>query len=241
MSEYRRGTRVVATEDLPGIPEGTPGKCGRGLGFAIKRYRVRFDNGVEAISVAHSKLVPEAEWPQFLAKRARAEVEAAQERARVAEARAAAAESRGLPAASPADTAEATAAMSPAAAEADAAPPTNENAGPKGTGDSSASSDSADDPRLAALLNRSKTARAATGVPAPTAAPAPAVSAPAVDDATSTDAVGGTDEPPARTAPPAGPERADIPEFVPGPEVDPGYAPAANRVSELLEQVRSRS
>ena len=152
MSEYKRGTRVVVNEDLPGVPEGTPGKCGRGLGFAIKRYRVRFDNDIEVISVAHSKLVPEDEWPQFLARRAREEIEAAQERARIAEARAAAAESRGLPAASTDEPA----AEPVEAAAADAPAP-----------EAPAADDGGADPRLAAILARSKSAREANRCPGP--------------------------------------------------------------------------
>lgn len=236
MSEYKRGTRVIVTEELPGVPEGTPGKCGRGLGIAVKRYRVRFDNDVEAISVAHSKLVPEDEWPQFLARRAREEVEAAQERARIAEARAAAAESRGLPAASTDEPAAAPAAE----AATPEAPPAD---------------DGGADPRLAAILARSKSAREATGVPAPESSPAPAAassadavesSAPAVDNSDAEPAPASADEPaaaapaakPARSAPPSGPERVEVPEFVPGPEVDPDYAPAVNRVSELISEAR---
>ncbi|WP_419945223.1 hypothetical protein [Candidatus Poriferisodalis sp.] len=224
MSEYKRGTRVVVTEDLPGVPEGTPGKCGRGIGFAIKRYRVRFDNGVEAISVAHGKLVPQAEWPQFLTKRARAEIAAATERARIAEARAAAAESRGLPAAS---------AETPAA-----------DASPEPAPTPGAAEESGGDPRLAAMLARSKSARDATGVPAPESTgptatetdpagpdPAPAAEAAPAPAAAPT-------MPPARTEAPSGPERVELPEFVPGPEVDPAYTPAANRVSELMSRVQ---
>ncbi|WP_420443307.1 hypothetical protein [Candidatus Poriferisodalis sp.] len=221
MIEYKRGTRVVVTEDISGVPEGTAGKCGRGIGFAIKRYRVRFDNDVEAISVAHSKLVPENEWSQFLAKRARTEIEAAEGRARIAEARAAAAESRGLPAASAEAPATETALEPAPAAEA-------------------SGSEEAGDPRLAALLSRSKSARTETGVPAPESpapaavepAPAPAAEAPPEPAAATPPAQ------PARTAAPSGPERAEVPEFVPGPEVDADYTPAANRVSELLGQVR---
>lgn len=227
MSEHKRGTRVVVTEDIPGVPEGTPGKCGRGLGFAIRRYRVRFDNDVEVISVAHSKLVPEDEWPQFLARRAREQVEAAQERARVAEARAAAAESRGLPAAST-DKPSAQRGTEPAPATS--------------TQEESASDDGSD-PRLAAMLARSKSAREATGVPAPESSPAPAAesadaeptSAPAAEAAATATAPAAA---PARSVPPSGPERVEVPEFVPGPEVDPDYAPAANRVSELISEAR---
>ena len=228
MSEYKRGTRVVVNENLPGVPEGTPGKCGRGLGFAIKRYRVRFDNDVEVVSVAHGKLVPEDEWPQFLAKRAREEIEAAQERARVAEARAAAAESRGLPAAS----SDAPATQSTAAP----APASDTSAEPSGDDDGT-------DPRLAAMLARSKSAREATGVPAPESRPAPAAASADAEPAAApaaepTPAPTAPTAAPTRSAPPSGPERVEVPEFVPGPEVDPDYAPAANRVSELISGTR---
>lgn len=230
MSEYKRGTRVIVTEELPGVPEGTPGKCGRGLGIAVKRYRVRFDNDVEAISVAHSKLVPEDEWPQFLARRAREEVEAAQERARVAEQRAAAAESRGLPAASTDEPAAEAAAEAP-------------------TAEATVADEGGADPRLAAILARSKSAREATGVPAPESSPAPAADsspvptgdaaesapAPAAEPAAAASAPAAA---PTRSAPPSGPERVEVPEFVPGPEVDPDYAPEANRVSELIAGTR---
>lgn len=231
MSEYKRGSRVVVTEDIPGVPEGTPGKCGRGLGFAIKRYRVRFDNDIEAISVAHSKLVPEDEWPQFLARRARDQIEAAQERARVAEARAAAAESRGLPA--PSTEEPATEAATAPAAET--------------TAPSEAAADDGDaDPRLAAILARSKSAREATGVPAPESSPAAESSGDDAEVSTADPTPAPATEPaapapaaaPARSAPPSGPERVEVPEFVPGPEVDPDYAPAANRVSELISESR---
>ncbi len=249
MSEYRRGTRVVVTEELPGVPEGTPGKCGRGLGFALKRYRVRFDNGAEAISVAHNKLVPEREWPQYLAKRARAEIEAAQARALAAETRAAAAEARGLPAASTAEPA-----LTPdAAATSESTSTSKPGTEAAETSDGPAGAD----PRLAALMARSKSARDATGVPAPEPDSKPTASTAASADETET--ATGTEDlaaasaksaasstapstaKPARSAPPSGPERPEFPEFVPGPAVEPDYAPKANRVSELLEQVRNKS
>ncbi len=238
MSEYERGTRVVVTEELPGVPEGTPGKCGRGIGFAVKRYRVRFDNGVEAISVAHGKLVHETEWPQFLARRARAEIEAATQRARAAEARAIAAESRELSAGS---TEESSTSSSPA---------------PAADADGGEESTDGGDPRLAALLARSKSAREATGVAAPestttesTTTTVPAIESPepaptpaAAQEARPSEAspvVAPTE--PARSAPLGGPARIEVPEFVPGPEVGPEYAPAANRVSELLYGERKNS
>lgn len=46
-TEYSRKDRVVAAEDRPGVPEGTPGTVVMVTGLAWIRYRVRFDNGVE--------------------------------------------------------------------------------------------------------------------------------------------------------------------------------------------------
>jgi hypothetical protein len=46
-TEYVRKDRVVAAEDRPGVPEGTPGTVVMVTGLSWIRYRVRFDNGVE--------------------------------------------------------------------------------------------------------------------------------------------------------------------------------------------------
>jgi hypothetical protein len=43
----RPGHRVVAGEDLPGVPQGTPGVVVMVTGLSWIRYRVRFANGVE--------------------------------------------------------------------------------------------------------------------------------------------------------------------------------------------------
>ena len=43
----KRRDRVVATEDLPGVPSGTPGRVVMVTGLEWVRHRVRFDNGVE--------------------------------------------------------------------------------------------------------------------------------------------------------------------------------------------------
>lgn len=96
----KKGTRIVVNTDLPGAPEGTPGKVGRAVGMAITRYRVAFDNGTSFNSVAASKLVPEAEWEDFQANREQAEAAAAAKATATAEAPA---ESAGDGAAAPAD------------------------------------------------------------------------------------------------------------------------------------------
>lgn len=46
-TEFARKDRVVAAEDLPGVPEGTPGVVVIVTGLSWIRYRVRFDNGLE--------------------------------------------------------------------------------------------------------------------------------------------------------------------------------------------------
>ena len=46
-TEFTRKDKVVAAEDLPGVPEGTPGVVVMVTGLSWIRYRVRFDNGRE--------------------------------------------------------------------------------------------------------------------------------------------------------------------------------------------------
>jgi hypothetical protein len=46
-TEFSGKDRVVAAEELPGVPEGTPGTVVMVTGLSWIRYRVRFDNGVE--------------------------------------------------------------------------------------------------------------------------------------------------------------------------------------------------
>ena len=76
-TDLKKGTRVVATDDLPGVPEGTPGKVGDAVGLTLVRYRVDFDNGMRLTSVTHTKVVREDEWDDFRAER-EAQAEAAE-------------------------------------------------------------------------------------------------------------------------------------------------------------------
>ncbi len=46
-TEFSRKDRVTAAQDLPGVPEGTPGRIVMVTGLSWIRYRVRFDNGPE--------------------------------------------------------------------------------------------------------------------------------------------------------------------------------------------------
>lgn len=231
-TEFKRGTRVVVTDDIPGVPEGTGGKVGRAVGFTLARYRVRFDNKVEATSVAGDKLAKASDWEAFKIDR---------EAERVASAEAAAAAAR-APAAAPAPAVEtadagdsgtdprlaALMAKSKAAKEAkgivddtpaaDAPAPAPAEAAP------AASASAAEmDPRLAELTAKSRAARAAAGVDldAEDAAPAPE---PAADPA-----------PTAEPAAPAAPAAA----APAGPDLGDDYFPADNRVADLLGRVSS--
>lgn len=85
----KKGSRIVVTEALPGVPEGTPGKVGRSVGMHLTRYRVAFDNGTSFNSVAHTKLVPEDDWETFQEERAAAAAKAAAGETAAAEAPAA--------------------------------------------------------------------------------------------------------------------------------------------------------
>ena len=60
--QLRRHEKVVAAEDLPGVPRGTPGKVTLVNGFAWIRYRVYFENGADVGSLDRSQLVPADEW-----------------------------------------------------------------------------------------------------------------------------------------------------------------------------------
>jgi hypothetical protein len=139
---FKKGTRVVATTDLPGVPEGTAGRIGVGAGLVTPRYWVEFENGVEMGSIIHKRLVREKDWPAFQAARDQAAAAEAERAARAAE-RAAAAEQA--------------AADGDAAAEAGEATADAEGDG----GEKAASAASPADDRLAALMARSKAARAA--------------------------------------------------------------------------------
>ena len=56
---FSRKDRVVAAEDLPGVPKGTPGTVVMVTGLSWIRYRVRFDNGYE-ISLLDGKYLEPA-------------------------------------------------------------------------------------------------------------------------------------------------------------------------------------
>lgn len=54
--------KVVATEDLPGVPAGTKGRITLKNGFRWIRYRVEFDNGMGIGSLDRSQLARAKDW-----------------------------------------------------------------------------------------------------------------------------------------------------------------------------------
>ncbi len=57
---YKRGTKVWAADDLPGVPAGTRGKVLVTVGLSWLRLRIRFDNGVELGNLDPSQVSLEA-------------------------------------------------------------------------------------------------------------------------------------------------------------------------------------
>jgi len=66
--DMRIGDKVVASTELPGVPEGTEGKVILANGFNWQRYRVLFTNGVELGDLDHRNLTPTARTAKRLAK-----------------------------------------------------------------------------------------------------------------------------------------------------------------------------
>jgi len=61
--------RVVATEDMPGIPMGTTGKVIFPEGLTWIRYWVRFDNGVVRGTLDRRKIARPNEWAEIVRRR----------------------------------------------------------------------------------------------------------------------------------------------------------------------------
>lgn len=64
--ELKIRTKVVAGEDLVGVPAGTRGRVTLRNGFRWIRYRVEFDNGVGVGSLDRSQLVRAKDWDRGL-------------------------------------------------------------------------------------------------------------------------------------------------------------------------------
>tara|TARA_B110000438_G_C15640864_1_gene575246 strand:- start:487 stop:849 length:363 start_codon:yes stop_codon:yes gene_type:complete len=69
MNQLKRQEKVVATVDLPGVPEGTEGKIRLANGIRWFRYWIDFTNGVQLGRVDHENIVTLKDWPQFQADR----------------------------------------------------------------------------------------------------------------------------------------------------------------------------
>jgi hypothetical protein len=62
-------TKVVATQDLPAVPEGTPGRVLLVNGFTWLRYRVLFENGVDIGTLDRKYLATPIEYQELLRRR----------------------------------------------------------------------------------------------------------------------------------------------------------------------------
>ena len=61
--------RVIAADDMPGIPMGTTGKVIFPEGLTWIRYWVRFDNGVVRGTIDRKKLARPGEWAEIVRRR----------------------------------------------------------------------------------------------------------------------------------------------------------------------------
>lgn len=55
---FKVTTKVIATRDLAGVPEGTKGKVMLANGFNWMRYRVLFANGIELADLTGDDICP---------------------------------------------------------------------------------------------------------------------------------------------------------------------------------------
>lgn len=71
--ELKRKSKVVAFDDLPGVPEGTAGKIALVGGWdKWIRYHVMFDNGVSIGSLNREHLAPAKKYDQYKTLRTKA-------------------------------------------------------------------------------------------------------------------------------------------------------------------------
>ena len=212
-STLKKGARVVVITDLPGVAAGTAGRVGRSIGIKTVRYRVQFENGVNSLSVAESKLVSPAAWEFIKENRESATgTENGSPRAVAAAVPVAASQSVVDPAPQPPAAKEAPAAKSTPA------PQTEPSSGT-----------AADDPRLAALTAKSREARKDAGIDVDAEVASNEVAA--EDEATS------QEEPVAET-PAAATTSEPAPSSEPSVELPDGYFPTDNRIADLLASVK---
>jgi len=66
---FRSGEKVISTEAIDHVPEGTKGKVILVNGFSWIRYWVHFEDGTDIGSIDQAKLVRAKEWKDFVAER----------------------------------------------------------------------------------------------------------------------------------------------------------------------------
>lgn len=220
-STLKKGSRVVVITDIPGVAAGTTGRVGRAIGVKTTRYRVKFDNGVDVLSVAEGKLVSPAAW-EFLKQ---SQTDGGSKITHVT-----------VSAAVPVGTAAATSPTLEAPPVAQTppkeTPPPPAPAKKPEPAPSSNSGASSDDPRLAALTAKSREARKALGVDVDaedSAAPEPQPEVQQEPEEIETESQEAVESSPT----------AIEPELEPSlPEMPDGYYPADNRVADLLASIK---
>ena len=220
-STLKKGSRVVVITDLPGVSAGTPGRVGRSIGVKAARYRVKFDNGVDVLSVAEGKLVSPAAW-EFL-KQSQTGDSSNVTQVTVSAAVPVGAAAVAAPAPEMAPPAQAPPKVAPPA------PPVAQKPKPEASSDAGSASD---DPRLAALTAKSREARKALGIDVD--AEDSAAPEPQTDEQSDTSEDEVADQDTADTTP-AEVETELEPSLPPMPD---GYYPADNRIADLLASVK---
>ncbi len=241
-STLKKGARIVLIVDLPGVAAGTPGKVGRSIGVKSTRYRVKFENGVEALSVAEGKLVSPAAWEYIKDN----QISSHNEQPGPSVAAAVPISAASAPGTAPTQPPAASPQPPPAAKPEPVPPPPPPQ---PSTGDSQAETSSgADDPRLAEFFAKSRAAKKALGIDVD-AEPAAVATAPAeettVEPEQAPEPTAASDASPPESTTAQEPEAAASPEppasetEVEAPiELPDGYYPPNNRVADLLSSFR---
>ena len=156
-STLKKGARIVLIVDLPGVAAGTPGKVGRSIGVKSTRYRVKFENGVEALSVAEGKLVSPAAWEYIKDN----QMASHNEQPGPSVAAAVPISAASAPSTAPTQPPAVSPQPAPAAKPEPAAPPPPQ---PSTGSPQAKTSSGADDPRLAEFFAKSRAAKKALGI-----------------------------------------------------------------------------
>ena len=241
-STLKKGARIVLIVDLPGVAAGTPGKVGRSIGVKSTRYRVKFENGVEALSVAEGKLVSPAAWEYIKDN----QIASHNEQPGPSVAAAVPISAASAPSTAPTQPPAASQQPPPAAKPEPVPPPPPPQ---PSTGNSQAETSSgADDPRLAEFFAKSRAAKKALGIDVdaePVATTPVPAEEPTVEPEQAPEPTAASDDSPPGSATAQEPEAAASPEpptsetEVEAPiELPDGYYPPNNRVADLLSSFR---